>query len=336
MTFAGKRAAVLCLLAASAASAFATITVSSPTKNSQVNSPFTVSASAAKCSSQTVTSMGYSLDSSSNPTRVSGNSINAQVIAPAGAHTLIVEAWGAKGATCAVDVAITVASAPGIPQNAIGVSGLQALSNWQAADDAGTSDTASGTMSLVSSPAYGGEAMEFVTRFTNDGGERYFVVFGDDTAAMNFVWDGWAYLTKSVSAIANLEMDMNQVMANGQTVIYGVQCDGWSRTWDYTINAGTPAKPVDEWVHTAAPCDVSSWAIKKWHHVQIAYTRDGAGNVTYQSVWLDGVQSQLNATAPSAFALGWGPVLLTNFQVDGYGPSGSSTVYLDDLTVYRW
>jgi hypothetical protein len=70
--------------------------------------------------------------------------------------------------------------------------------------------------------------------------------------------------------------------------------------------------------------------------VQIAYSRDASGNVNYQSVWLDGVQSPLNATAPSAFALGWGPVLLTNFQVDGLGTSGSSTVYLDDLTVYRW
>jgi hypothetical protein len=32
---------------------------------------------------------------------------------------------------------------------------------------------------------------------------------------------------------------------------------------------------------------------------------------------------------------GWGPTMLTNFQVDGLG-SGSNTVYLDDLTVYRW
>ena len=336
MTFAGKKAVVLCLFAASAASAFAAITVTSPTKNFQVSSPFTLSASATKCSSQTVTSMGYSLDSGSSPTKVSGDSISAEISAPAGAHTLIVEAWGAKGATCVADVAITVASAPNIPLNAVSVSSLQTLNNWQAANDAGSTGTATGTMNLVSSPSYGGEALEFVTRFTNDGGERYDVVFGDDTAATNFVWDGWVYLTKSVSAIANIEMDMNQVMANGETVIYGVQCDGWSGTWDYTINAGTPANPVDEWVHSAAPCDVTSWSIKKWHHVQIAYARDEAGNVTYQSVWLDGVQSQLNATVPSAFALGWGPVLLTNFQVDGFGASGTSTVYLDDLTVYRW
>jgi hypothetical protein len=234
------------------------------------------------------------------------------------------------------DVAITVMAAPNIPQDAISVSSLQTLSNWQAADDAGTTGTAHGTMSLTGSPSYGGEALEFVTRFTNGGGERYFATFGDDTDASNFVWDGWIYLTKSVSSIANIEMDMNQVMENGQTVIYGVQCDGYSSTWDYTINAGTPQNPVDEWMHSSAPCNLNTWSIKTWHHVQIAYSRDGSGNVNYQSVWLDGVQSPLNATAPSAFALGWGPVLLTNFQVDGLGTSGSSTVYLDDLTVYRW
>jgi hypothetical protein len=331
-----KYAVVVCLLAGVAVPAFATITVNSPANNTSVNSPFNLSASSAKCSSQTVTSMGYALDSSSNPTIVTGAVLQVVVNAPAGAHTLIVIARGAKGATCVSDVAITVLAAPNIPQAAISVSSLQTLSNWQAADDAGASGTAHGAMSLTGSPAYGGQALELVTRFTNGGGERYFAVFGDDTDATNFVWDGWVYLTKSVSSIANIEMDMNQVMENGQTVIYGVQCDGYSNTWDYTLNAGTPQNPVDEWMHTSAPCNVSTWSIKKWHHVQIAYSRDGNGNVNYQSVWLDGVQSPLNATVPSSFALGWDPVLLTNFQVDGLGTSGSSTVYLDDLTVYRW
>jgi hypothetical protein len=70
--------------------------------------------------------------------------------------------------------------------------------------------------------------------------------------------------------------------------------------------------------------------------VQIAYSRDDAGNVTYQSVWLDDVEQDINATVPSSFVLGWGPTLLTNLQVDGLGASGSSTVWLDNLTIYRW
>jgi hypothetical protein len=29
-------------------------------------------------------------------------------------------------------------------------------------------------------------------------------------------------------------------------------------------------------------------------------------------------------------------VLLTNFQVDGLGASGSVTLFMDDLVIYRW
>jgi hypothetical protein len=269
-------------------------------------------------------------------TTVSGNSLSVQVSASAGAHTVYVVAYGPHRATCVTQVAVTVAASLNIPANAVGVSQLQTLSNWIGASDLGASGTAQGSMSLVGYPSYGGQALQFTTQFMNAGDERYSVVFGDDPTTHNFVWDGWVYLTRSVRSIANLEMDMNQVMANGQTVIYGFQCDGYSGTWDYSMNAGTPQSPDGRWVHTNSRCNVQNWGTQKWHHVQVVYSRDDSGNVTYQSVWLDGVPSQVNATVPSAYALGWGPVLLTNFEVDGLGSSGSSTVYLDDLTVYRW
>jgi hypothetical protein len=54
-------------------------------------------------------------------------------------------------------------------------------------------------------------------------------------------------------------------------------------------------------------------------------------------VWLDGNQQVINATVPSAFALGWQVgVVQTQFQIDGLGANGSSMVYLDDLTISRW
>ena len=36
--------------------------------------------------------------------------------------------------------------------------------------------------------------------------------------------------------------------------------------------------------------------------VEMSYSRSETGSVTYKSVYLDGVQSILNATAPSAYA----------------------------------
>jgi len=188
---------------------------------------------------------------------------------------------------------------------------------------------------MTGSPSVSGNARQFDTSFTNFGGETYSLVYNNDPSATNFFYDAWVYLSSSASNMASLEMDMNQVMANGATVIYGFQCDGYTGTWDYTANGGSLAKPVDKWVHSSAPCNVSNWAADQWHHVQISYSRDNSGNVTYHSVWLDGAEAKINATVFSAFALDWIPALLTNFQVDGNG-NGSNTVYLDALTISRW
>ena len=189
---------------------------------------------------------------------------------------------------------------------------------------------------VAGTPVAAGSARAFATTYSNYGDERYDVPFGEDTTATNFFYDGWVYLASPSSDIANLEMDLNQVMANGQTVIFGFQCDGYSGTWDYTENTGTPEAPVDQWVHTSASCNPRNWQTDTWHHVQISFARDDAGNVTYNAVWLDGNEQGLNVTVPSSFALGWSPTLLTNFQVDGLGSGGSSTAYLDNLIVYRW
>jgi hypothetical protein len=226
-----------------------------------------------------------------------------------------------------------------VPADATVVSGIQALSNWRAAYDTGTSGSSgssAGEMALVADPTLSGQTRQFDSTYTNSGGERYYVSFGADTTATNFFYDVWVYLPAASTEIANLEFDMNQTMANGQTVIYGFQCDGYSNTWDYTENAGTPAVPVDRWLHSSASCNVQDWSINTWHHLQVSYFRDDEGNVTYDSVWLDNTQQSINATVPSAFALGWGSTLLTNFQVDGRGTSGSSEVYLDSMSVYRW
>jgi hypothetical protein len=284
--------------------------------------------------------MGYSLDNSSDTTIVKGTSMEAKVDSGTGSHTLHVKAWGDAGSACVTDVAITVEATSAttvIPSDAISVGGLQILSNWVAQHDTGTTGSSNGSMSLVTAPSHGGDARHFVSNYSDYGGELYHVSFGDDTTSTNFFYDAWVYLPSPSTAIGNLEMDMNQVMANGQTVIFGFQCDGWSGTWDYTANKGTPEKPVDTWLHSKAACNPRHWSTNTWHHVQINYSRDDSGNVTYESVWLDGAKSTLNVTVPSAFALGWAPTLLTNFQLDGYlATSGTATANLDDVTIYRW
>jgi hypothetical protein len=334
----------LCLLAPAlavcAVPAFANVTVSTPTNNATVTSPFRLSAAASPCSTQVISAMGYSLDNSSNTVIFNGASISANVGATRGAHTLHVKSWGSLGASCVADIAISVVASAGaaVPSNAVVASGIHLVKTWQASyDSASGSGSATGAMSLVTSPSVSGTAREFLTTYSNYGGERYSALFGTDSSSTNFLFDTQIYVASPNNDIANVEMDLNQVMSNGQTVIFGFQCDGWSGTWDYTVNAGTPQKPIDQWLHSTASCNPRSWTTNTWHHVQISYSRDNAGIVTYQSVWFDGVEQDINATAPSAFALGWGPALLTNFQVDGStSTGGSAIVYLDNMMVYRW
>ncbi len=318
--------------------ALANVNVISPSNGSMVASPFGISATATPCSSQAIVAMGWSLDNSSNTAIVNGALLNAQVGSGNGAHVVHFKSWGAQGAVCTADVPVNVVppALAAVPVASLVVGKIQSLTNWQAvSDSASGGNQAWGTTQIIGAPAASGAGREFVSHYSNYSGERYFVSFGADTAADNFLYDAWIYLN-GTGDIANIEMDMNQTMPNGQTAIYGVQCDGFSNTWDYTFNGGSPTNPSDQWRHSYAKCNPQTWSPYTWHHVQINYSRDSAGNVTYKTIWFDNVENPVWITVPSAFALGWSPVLLTNFQVDGLGGSGTSTVYMDNLTVYRW
>jgi hypothetical protein len=315
------------------------VAVNSPSNGANVQSPFTLSASSPSCGGHSTAAMGYSFDNGGT-TIVGSTSINSSISAANGSHTLHVKSWGNGGGSCDADIAINVtapANAAALPSNAISVSSIQVLGGWQATNDSAGSGWSSGSTGTVGSPAYNGTARKFSVSFSNSGNERFWVSFGDDTQSTNFLYDGWVYIPSGAnSTLANIEMDMNQTMPNGQTAIFGFQCDGWNSTWDYTKNAGSPTSPNDVWVKSNQYCNARTWSTNTWHHVQVSYSRDDSGNITYNAVWLDDKEEPINATVNSAFALGWAPTLLTNFQVDGYGSSGSTTVYLDDLQIYRW
>ena len=217
---------------------------------------------------------------------------------------------------------------PQVPPNATVASNLQTLSTWHFYHDAGTPGTSVGETSLVSTPSLSGNARQFATSYTDAGGELYGLSYANDSTAMNFLLDGWVWI-EAGSSIVNLEMDSNQAMANGETVAYVFQCSGYSKVWEY----GAEGK----WVNSSQACNPSAWETNTWHHVQIGYSRDDLGNVTYQSVWLDGTEQVINATVPSSFSAKWAPgALQTQIQMDGIGAVGSSTVYLDNLTIDRW
>ncbi|MGC1460630.1 MAG: chitobiase/beta-hexosaminidase C-terminal domain-containing protein [Terracidiphilus sp.] len=252
----------------------------------------------------------------------------SEVIAAVAVASGYADSGTAKAGYVIAPTAASGASGPAIPANAVAASGLQARDPWIFSHDLGTPGTSVGATSLLSTPSLSGNARQFVTSFTDAGGERYSLTYANDANAMNFVYDGWVWIAAG-STVANLELDSNQVAADGQTVIYGFQCSDYSKRWEYSAGA--------HWISSSRPCDLSNWKTNAWHHVQISYSRDGSGNVTYHSVWLDGNEQAIDATVASSAALGWQVgALQTQFQLDGLGASGGSTVYLDNLTIYRW
>jgi hypothetical protein len=261
------------------------------------------------------------------PISVSG-SLTIEAIAVASGYT--------NSGLARADYVISSPKSATIPPNATSETDVQLLPNWRIKHDPGTTGTSTGAMAVVSDPSLSGQAQQFYTTFTNSGGELYSLTYANDSAPQNFVYDAQVWIA-SGTQIANLEMDNNQVIPNGDTVIYAFQCSGNSNAWEYTSNAGTPSSPIVQWNKSSQPCNPANWSTDTWHHVQISYSRDGSGNVTYHAVWLDGVEYDINATVNSDFTLGWAAgTLITNFQVDGAGANGSATLYLDDLTIYRW
>lgn len=331
---------IFLMFATVAASALAQTTVSSPTNGEQVTSPFTLNMEASTCSSLPVTEVGYSLDNSSSTSMWAAQYIDGPVGAPLGSHTLHVKVWNDKGGVCVTDISIDVAAGGAtsvIPAYAVKVSSIQTMGNWTSIHDGGTPGSSSGTMSLVSSPSLTGTARLFANQFNDFGGERYSAQFDDNTTSENFFYDVWVYIATNANGFSNLEFDLNQTMRNGETVVMGFQCDSWIQRWDYAVNGGSPTQSNDTWLHSYAPCNVHNWGANQWHHVQIYFSHADNGWVTYHSVWLDGAEQDLNFTVFSAYALGWAPAILTNFQIDGIS-SGTTwgNVYLDEMTVYRW
>jgi hypothetical protein len=338
---------VLLSLATQAAPAFAGVTISAPSNGDFVTSPFTLSADASTCSSEQVDSIAYSLDNGTDLEEVHDTVINAKVSAGLGTHVLHVTASGEHGAVCTEEVKVTVIESvskdedgsdstdESIPPDAKTNSSIQTHPNWKRVHDSRTPGKSTGEMDIVHSPSRSGSARKFVTHFSRSGGERYSDSFGEDTSAANFVYDGWVYVAGSPSNLANMELDLNQVLSDGDVMIYSFQCSGNSGKWEYGSNSGSIKHPHAKWVKSSVSCDPRDWKGNTWHHVQIAYSRDDTGYITYESITFDGDKHTINKRVLGRFHLGWGHVLQTNFQIDGIG-SGSNTTYLDDLTVYRW
>ena len=322
------------------------ITVASPIGGRSTSSPVWVRAHNVGCNGLSPVSFGYSIDNSTNlilGVTAYDIDVTHQTIG-AGSHTVHFKSWTRNGLCQVVNTTFTVGGATTavkaatvvntIPSNAVLSGDLDDASNWEYEHDSGTPGESRGsTVYPATTPSYDA-AREFYMTYSQNGGELYHLSFGSDASATHFAYDTYIYFVDP-SQVENVEMDMNQVMSNGETVIFGTQCASGSKTWEFT----TVTDSSPHWSRSNIPCNPKTWTANTWHHVQIASHRDSTGVVTYDWVNLDGTHSDFqNATGASALKLGWAlGDLLINFQLDGNNAdSGSITAFAHKTNIYRW
>jgi hypothetical protein len=317
------------------------ITVTYPASGSTVPFPAWVRAKSGGCYGQAPVSLAYSVDNGSLLTSgITPSEINApDRTITAGTHTIYLKTSTGGGECPAVETTFTVTGAAGvggtIPSNAISSGDLDDSSKWKWHHDSGTSGNSKGSsLYPMRNLSLDDTAREFYVTYTDNGGELSSVDFAHDTTSTHFVYDTYIYLTEP-SQVQNVELDMNQVLSDGKTVILATQCSSYSNTWEWSTITGSGGA---QWHASNIACCPKTWTANAWHHIQIATHRDSTGVVTHDWVILDGALSQFqNATGSSAPKLGWGiGDLVLNFQLDGAGSSGSITAYVDQMTVYRW
>jgi hypothetical protein len=254
---------------------------------------------------------------------------------PATSQTVPAPAAGAAHAPASASPVPQTSTTSRIPAIAIPALGLETSMAWKSDHDEQTRGWSTGSTHFPIFPDghEGLQGRQFVASYGNKGGERYHLTFGRDTEATHFVYEANVYLVDPAE-VANVEMDMNQVMSDGRTVIFGTQCSSHSKTWEYTYVNSTGT----HWHPSNIACNPHDWGAKKWHKIQIASHRDDGGNVTYDWIGFDGVYTDFQgASVFSTQALGWWPgELLLNFQIDGAHNSGIMDSYLNGLAIYRW
>jgi hypothetical protein len=217
--------------------------------------------------------------------------------------------------------------APTIPGGAVNSGILDNATTpgtWLGVHDTGTPGTSTGTSAYIS-PTVG---RNFNFTYTGNGGERYSLFFASDTTSQNFCYDLEVAFTDPTQVL-NMELDMNQVMADGRTVVFDCQCASGSGSWEY-----------NNWHASTILGNPQTWGISTYHHIRIFWHRDVTGNITtWDGVEFDGVYTAFGVSpANTAASLGWAVArLVINFQIEGTS-SGSGTVdaYGRNIQVWRW
>jgi hypothetical protein len=317
------------------------VAVTAPANNSQVVSPvnYVASATTSTCS-KGVASTGIYVDNKLTYV-VQGASLNTQLSLSQGSHKTVVEEWDYCGGAAYSTVNITVA-------NSAKLSNIQANKGWDSwgqlppayVDCSPCSGLTWSTAYGITSPSKSGNATQFNTGGTTPYGVVlwYNPVMGQFStqglpdeghtllpSLHNFIYDTDFYVTNpAVTQV--LEFDVSMYM-NSVGMFWGTQCNHLGGgEWDVLNNV------TQQWSKTSVSCNV----VQGWNHLTLQMQRESDNSLLYQSITLNGVTANINATsAPFTVPSSWYGITV-NYQMDGDYKQSANTTYLDNLSLTYW
>lgn len=307
------------------------VVISSPADGAAVSSPTQVSAAAS--GGAAITSMQVYVDDGIAFQAASAQ-IDASLPLPAGAHTIVLQAWDQNGnafKSSPVHVNVQTAAAPPAPAPAPSapaptIGQIQTQGGWDDCDvcagDAGNGPhTAHGMQRGISSPSLSGASTRFDIGGTAWGAALFWLELGSHDDAQNLRYDLDFYIDSTSSAQA-LEFDVNQT-ANGNKYIFGTECDfrntGTWRVWN---------GPAHTWASTGVGCPMPDAGT--WHHLTWEFQRSG-GQAHFIAVTLDGDRHDVGMAFDGLGQSGSG--LDVAFQADLNASGGNVSVWLDNVSL---
>ncbi|HUI82963.1 MAG TPA: hypothetical protein VL240_02000 [Candidatus Binatia bacterium] len=324
-----------------AAAAAVHVTVTTPTNNSQVGSPFNEAAHAS--SSYPIVGWAVYLDSRAVYTAGRTQSINTNLNAPQGHHQLVTRAWDSTGAYGDAWEQITVTSGgggggggggnglPTPPPGAIVFNHIEDRGNWHSCHDPACSGgSGSGTDWMAQyqgSPSRDGSSTEFYNS-GSWGNTLWVQKLGANNGVRNFLWDFYFYLDGNAQNYAQaLEFDAFQFIG-GYNYMIGTECDYGSGKWDTWDEAS------GHWIHSSISCP--RFSTNTWHHIQwYMTTNPSAHQYTYVTLVVDGHSTPVHITR-NARNLHWGDNLGVQWQLDDNARGGGYHEWIDSAKLTIW
>jgi hypothetical protein len=313
------------------------LTVSNPTAGASVPSPMNVVASASP--TNPIFFMRVYVDNVS-VYYTSSNSLNTQIFAAPGAHTMVVMAEDSKGYVSAIPLNITVtAQTPTI------ISDIQNLPGWQSCSadfPAGSQragqlcaaglGTAVSTMTQnQSTPSMDGKSAEFsISGPTGYSNELNFNPIAGGNNLTAFTYDLYFWIDNPDAAQA-MEFDLNQAFDDTTTGApqrwtWGSECNFKGETpgmWDIWDDANSI------WRETTVPCN--PFPANTWNHITWNVQRVGQ-QVYYNTLTVNGTVYQVNTYYNNQ--QGWDlEEIDTAFQMDLDSNADPYNVLLDDVSL---